>query len=406
MKSSALKVEEPVPAVQPLERIRLYKLVTMFGVGGTERQVANLVRRLDVSRFDLRMGCLKRYGYFLNEIERRRIPISEFRLTSLRNFGTLRQEFRLAGELRRNRTQVLHSYNFYANVFGIPAARAAGVPVVIASVRDLGVYLTPTQQRVQHMVLRFADRVLVNAEAIRDWLVANGLPAEKVGVIHNGIDTDGFAVRGRAPGLRRELGLPAGAPLVVMVSRLNRQKGIEDFIEAAAEVGRRCPEACFLVVGEAYVRGNGGTEPDLEYRRHLAQMAQALGLDERLRFTGARADIAEVLSETAVSVLPSYSEGLSNTLLESMAAGVPVVATDVGGNPEVLRSGGGILVPVRNPGKLADAVASILSDAELAKRLAVEARRSVVQRFSLERMVRSTQDVYEQLVETKTGATS
>lgn len=383
-------------------QIRLLKLVTLFGFGGTERQVMNLAKMLDRSRFELRFGCLKRWGHFLDEIDQHQIPLSEYSIDSLYNAGTVRQQLRLAGDLRRQRTQIVHSYNFYANVFAIPAAKLAGVPVTIASIRDAGIYLTLAQKRVQRFVVGFADCILVNAESIRQWLVEQKCNPEKIRVIRNGIDLSRFTLKKNDTALHQELGLPADAPLVMMLSRLNPQKGVEYFLEAAAVVARHCPAAHFVIVGDGYVRRDGVIQSDTTYQQVLQQSVLRLGLGGRVSFTGFRPDVPEVLSEAAVSVLPSLSEGLSNTLLESMAAGVPVVATKVGGNPEVIQDGiGGYLVPPRDSSALAEAICAILKNRDLARNLGREARQRVVERFSLERMVRETQDLYVQLLERK-----
>jgi glycosyltransferase involved in cell wall biosynthesis len=383
--------------------IRLMKFVCLFGFGGTERQFANLAGRLDRARFEPRFGCMMRWGHFLGEIEAQGIPVSEYRVRSLWKPPALARQLGLAADMRRDRIEIVHSYNFYANVFAVPAARLAGVPVVIASIRDAGVYLTPAQKRVQRFVARFADCVLVNAESIRQWLIGEDYPQEKIRIVRNGIDLSKFAQARSGAGIRRELGLPADAPLVVTLARVNPQKGLEYFIDAAAAVGRRFPDARFLVVGEGLFGHKGGVARDVAYQRELERRAARLGLGERVLFTGFRADVPELLSEASVSVLPSLSEGLSNTLLESMAAGVPAVATTVGGNPELIEDGSsGLLVPPRDAGALARAMVAILGDRDLARTLGEEAKRRVVEHFSLERMVRETEDLYLGLLERKT----
>ncbi|HEY3488443.1 MAG TPA: glycosyltransferase [Gammaproteobacteria bacterium] len=397
------------PAVAPQEitvaesQIRLLKFLVLFGFGGTERQVVNLVRMLDRSRFSTQFGCLKRSGHFLKDIEQQQIPINEYRIRSLYMPGTLRQQLRLAQDMRRDRVQIFHSYNFYANVFAVPAARLAGVPVVIASIRDTGLGITPAKMHLHRLVCRFADCILVNAEAIRQWLIASGYQEEKIEVIRNGLDLARFSRIGDGKALRQEFGLPQNAPLVVVLARLVPSKGIEVFLEAAAEVSRRCPEARFLIVGDLYVsvRGQREAEPEMEYSGRLKQQAERLGLGGRIIFTGYRSDIPELLSQASVSVLPSLSgEGLPNAVMESMAVGVPVVATRVGGIPEIVGENGvaGLLVPPRDPGALTEAICAILENKELAQRLGAEAKRRITQHFSLERMVRATEELYLRLL--------
>lgn len=382
-------------------QIKLLKFVTAFGIGGTEQQIANLTRMLDRSRFDLRMGCLKCWGDFLGGIEKGRIPVSEYAINRLYHIWTFKQQMRLASDIRRYQIQIVHSYNFYANAFAIPAAKLAGAPVTIASIRDAGVYLTPAKRRVQRVLCRWADCILVNAEAIKEWLAGEGYSPNKITVIKNGIDLSRFSCKNGSAGLREEFGLPGHGPLVVMLSRLNPQKGVEYFLEAAAYVRQRCPEACFLLVGDAVVH-QGGVTANVAYRRALEQRAARLGLGRHVIFTGFRTDVPELLSAATVSVLPSFSEGLSNALLESMAAGVPVVATRVGGNPEVIEhEKGGLLVPPRDSRALGEAIQAILENPDLARKVAEEGRRRVAEDFSLERMVRETEDLYVRLLEEK-----
>jgi glycosyltransferase involved in cell wall biosynthesis len=385
--------------------VRLLKFVDAFGVGGTERHVMGLGKGLDPARFELHLACFKRWGHLLPEAEARGYPITEYLIHRLYAPATLGQQLRLAREVRRRSIDIVHAYNFYANVFAVPAARLARVPVVLASIRDTGVYLTPSKKRVQRAVCRLADRVLVNAEAIRSWLVADGYRAEKIVVIRNGIELTRFRRPGNGARIRGELGLPAAAPLVAVFSRLHQLKGLEYFLEAAAEVGRRMPEARFLVVGDRMTVRDGEVVREDSYRQELEGHARRLGLGDRVIFTGFRLDVPELLSEVAVSVLPSLSEGLSNTILESMAAGVPVVATTVGGNPEAIDHRlTGILVPPRDARALAEAIGSLLANRDLARTLGETARRTVAERFSLEKMVLQTERLYEDLLAKTTRA--
>jgi glycosyltransferase involved in cell wall biosynthesis len=195
--------------------------------------------------------------------------------------------------------------------------------------------------------------------------------------------------------LRRELGLPDYTPLVAVVSRLARLKGIEHFIEAAALLAPRYPAVRFLVVGETSPT-NGS------YLTLLRDLAAQRGIGDRVIFTGRRSDVPALLSSVNVSVMPSLSEALSNVLLESMAAGAPVVATRVGGTPEVLVGGvSGLLVPPGDPRALVVSISSLLDNPRLASRLGESARRTVLERFSVEQMVSATEELYMQLLARK-----
>ena len=379
-------------------RIRILEFLTTFDVGGTERQVVDLTRRLDAARFDARFACLRRGGAFLPDVEATGMPLAEYGINSLHNGNTFRQQLKFARHLRRDGIQIVHTYNFYPNVFAILPARLSGVPRVVASIRDTGVYQSPMQKRVQRCLCGLADCVVVNAEAVRRWLIEDGVRPERIVVIRNGVDLTRFAPAPRRPGLRRELNLPPDAPVLAVLSRLTQSKGFEDFLQAAALVAARFPEARFMIVGDRSIVRDGAVVGDVRYRAELQSLADRLGIGDRLVFTGYRMDVPEVLSEVTVSVLPSLSEGLSNAVLESMAAGRPVVATRVGGTPEVVEDGvTGLLVPPRDPESLARAIGLLLENRELAVRFGRAGRERIEAQFTLQRMVDETQRLYERL---------
>jgi len=378
-------------------RVRLLKVVTTLMCGGTEQQFMSLSRSLDSSRFALEFACLRKSGGFVTELEARGIPLREYGIRTFFSVNALAQQARLASYLRRSMTAIVHAYSFYGNVFAIPPARLAGAPVVIASIRDRGVYLSPAQQAVQRQVCRLADCVLVNADAVKSWLVGQGYNPAKVVVIRNGVDLEPFSHPPAVRRVRHELGVPSGTPLIAVASRLHRLKGIEQFLEAAAIVGRRFPDARFVVIGD--------TSPvERSYFYLLTGLAERLGIRDRVVFTGLRRDVPDLLACAAVSVMPSLNEALPNVLLESMAAGAPVVSTRVGGTPEVVEDGvTGLLVPPGNAGALARAIDRVLSDPDLAVRLGQSGREFVRRRFSMDAMVRATERLYHTLLEKRRG---
>jgi L-malate glycosyltransferase len=374
--------------MQTPNRIRLLKMLTSFQIGGTERQVANLALGIHASRFDLHLACLRNRGELLQELEQLRVPRPVFDIGRLYAPETLWQAIRLIRYIRHHLIQIVHTYGFYPNVFAVPAARLAGASIVVASIRDRGDILTPMQRRVQKLACRLADCVLVNAEAIREALIHQGYRPGNIVVIRNGVVASRPAARQNGAALRRELGVPAAAPLIFVFSRLNTMKGLEYFIEAAALVAGKVPEARFLIVGD------GAKRTELEAH------AKRLGLENKVIFTGFRTDVPKLLSEAAISVLPSLSEGLSNSLLESMSAGVPVIAANVGGNPEIIEHDvSGLLVPVRDSAALAAAMGRLLDDPQLAAQFGEAGRERVATVFSMERSLGEVENLYERLVE-------
>jgi glycosyltransferase involved in cell wall biosynthesis len=255
------------------------------------------------------------------------------------------------------------------------------------------------QKRVQRLACRLADCIVVNAEAVRQWLIDEGYQRRKIVVIRNGVDLSRFQKRGDGLRLREELGVPPGAPIAAVVSRLHEKKGLDDFLVAAARIAARHPDARFLIVGDRLRVKDGAVVKDDAYSGGLARLARHLGIADRVVFTGFRLDIPDLLQEVSVAVLPSLSEGLSNFLLESMAAGVPVVTTRVGGSPEVVVDGEtGFLVPASDPETLARAIDTLFSDPDLALRMGQAGRRRMAERFSLEAMTRATERLYRSVL--------
>jgi glycosyltransferase involved in cell wall biosynthesis len=396
---SVRDVPDPPEPHRAARRTSVLTFLTALAEGGTERQVMNLVQHLDQRRFAVRFACFHRSDGYVAAVEALGAPISQYTIRRLYGVRVVREQWRLSREIRTEGVDIVHAYNFYGNVFAVPAARLAGAPVVVASIRGMDDLLTPWQRRAQRLVCRAADCVLTNAEAIQQRLVARGYDPRRITVIPNGIDVARFERR-REAGLqfRHELGLPPEAPLVVLVTRLVPGKGIPDFLEAVRIVAAQVPDARFVVVGGGgLVRdGRGGVR---HYSRDMEALAARLGLQGRVVFTGMRSDVPSVLSAATVSVLPSLSEGLPNAILESMAAGLPVVATRVGGTPEAVQDGvTGLLVPPRDPAALVAALRAVIEDRELAARLGQAAKRRVTEWFSLERMVRRTEQLYDWLL--------
>jgi glycosyltransferase involved in cell wall biosynthesis len=251
----------------------------------------------------------------------------------------------LVRSMRRQGIAVAHAFDFYTNLMLIPAARMAGVPV-IGSHRQLGDLLTKAQFTVQSWAFRLCHRVVCNSRAAADSLRAAGLPEQKLVVIPNGLTEQAFAEC--IPAIPRK----PGVVRVGMIARMNNTvKNHPAFLQAAQKLLRQFPAVEFVLLGDGPLR------PGLE------AMAAELGIKEKVLFAGERHDIPAVLASLDVSVLISSSESLSNVILESMAAGVPVVATKVGGNPELVTDGQtGLLVPPGDESKLVEALAHLVSD--------------------------------------------
>lgn len=368
--------------------VKILKFLTMFAIGGTERQFVYVTKGLDRSRFDVRVGCLSREGDFLKEIESLNVPVSEYPISSLYSPRTLRGQWRFARDLRTEGVRLVHAYGYYPNVFCVPAARLAGC-ATIAAVRDTGIFTDKVRLKnlSQKMVCQMADRVVANSRAVRDWLISLGVDDRRILIIPNGIVVPPLRPAQDDFPIRRELGISPTAPVVAVVSRLNPGKGVEYFLRALVLVSKRFPAARYLIVGCSYF--------DANYKTSLQKLAEDLNLSDRVIFTGERRDIPELLQEVDLSVLPSLSEGFSNSLLEAMAAQLAVVTTDVGGNPEIVIHGKtGLLVPPRDFEALGYAINRMLEYPDIAREFGRAGYERVASNFSLESTVRRTEDLY------------
>ncbi len=367
---------------------RVFYLVESFDLGGSEHQAAEVARRMNSPQYRVTVGCLSQSGPFLESVRQAGIPVVEFHpggaLLGLRGVYQL---VRLAWFLRRGRFDVVHTHDLYSTLMGVPAAWLARVPLIVSSRRDLGSWwwYTPRNKRFLKSIQHLGTMVVANSTAVRDYLVKEeGYGPEFVTIIRNGIDVERF--KAASPSAESFFpNLTNTSKLIGVVANMNVEtKGHVDLIEAASIVCRAHAESRFLLVG-------GGRE-----RPNLERKVDELKLRDRVSFLGRREDVPNLLRCCALSVLPSWAEGLPNVVLESMAAGVPVVATRVGGTEEIIEDGvHGLLVPPHEPPALAEAILHILQDGELAQRLASAGQERVQTCFSFERTLSELRKLYE-----------
>jgi L-malate glycosyltransferase len=360
----------------------IFLMINSLERGGTERQFVELADSLKRGGASVHLGCIQKKGPFLDDLERSGFDAPrQFGLGgSLFGLASMKARWRLMRHLRHLPIAVAHSFDFYVNLTLVPAARLARVPV-IGSQRQLGDLLTRAQARVQFEMFRWCDRVLCNSKAAADLLLRAGLPGSKVVVIGNGLPVVAFA--STAPALEGRPGLLR----VVMIARMNiRAKNHHVLLRAAARLKTRFPDVEVLLVGDG------------PFRAELEKQASVLGVENQVRFLGDRRDIPAILASADVSVVPSASESLSNVMLESMAAGVPVVATAVGGNVELGAEERALLVPLNDDEALASGLAQMLSDEKLRREISGRARRFAQENFSLERIRERYCELYSDVV--------
>lgn len=365
--------------------LRVAYVIGELGKGGAEWQLYALLRGLDRSRFQPRVFALATGGYWADPIRALGVTVEEL---EHRGSADVRRLGRLRRALRRFAPHILHTILWSGNSYGRLAAIGLGIPIVIAAERNV-IRRPAWQIALERLLDRTTTCYLLNSGAIARALVErHKLPARKMRVVRNGLDLAELPpfVLARQ-GARAALGFEPARRLVAQVGRLAEQKDWPTFLAAAAVVIAARPDIDVLAVGEGALR------------QTLEAHAAALGLGSRVRFLGIRHDVPAILAGVDVLALTSLYEGLPNVVLEAMATGAVVVATDVGGTAELVRDGEtGFLVPVRSPERTAQRILSVLDDSSLATRLASAARARVERDFTLQAMVAGTTAVYEEQI--------
>ncbi|HSN53185.1 MAG TPA: glycosyltransferase [Candidatus Sulfomarinibacteraceae bacterium] len=375
--------------------IRVLTAITRLELGGAQRVALHTAAHLDRDGFAA--GLAWGPGDVLDGEARALADVACYEIAHLVRPVAPAADLRALAGLRRAirdfRPDVVHTHSSKAGVLGRLAARLERVPVVVHTVHGFG--FTPLQPPLKRAAFLAAERaaarwtshfVAVSAVNLERGVELGLWPRERASVIRAGVRLDRFRGRGDGAAARTRLGLPAAAPVVLQVGNFKPQKAPLDFVRAAAAIARQVPEAHFVMVGDGPLRDAAEA------------LAAELGIADRLHFPGWWDDVPGLLAATAVSVLSSRHEGLPCAVVESLAAGVPVVATAVDGTPEVVRPGvNGELVPPGDVGALAAAVAGLLTD-EPRRLRAAEVAADGLDEYDIDRMVRALEELYRWLL--------
>ncbi|HEV8487946.1 MAG TPA: glycosyltransferase [Blastocatellia bacterium] len=363
------------------------QLIGSFHQGGSELQAVQLTGLLhERSNYDVRVACLDPTGVLRDEVDRMQIEVATYPLTSFHDRNFVVQLCRFAAQLRKHHIHIVHTHDFYTNVFGIAAARLAGVPVRIASRRQTARRSRP-QRLVERTAYRFSHGIVANCEAARGELIREGVPAGKISTIHNGLDFARVAPRVEGDDALTAFGLPRDRRFVTIVANMRlSMKGHAMFLRAALRVKGSIPDAAFVIAGEG--------EPTDTMR----ELAARFGLANDVFFIGHCDRVAELLALSDVCVLSSTSEGFSNSILEYMAASRPVVSTEVGGAREAIVDGEtGYLVPAGDDQTMAQRIVWLLCHPGRARKMGELGRATVEQKFSSEAQLERTLNLYNRL---------
>jgi L-malate glycosyltransferase len=370
--------------------IQVLHLVQRFYVGGAERQFIERLRA-HPEGFTPVVGCLEISGGNLADF--RALGLGEPHVFPLRGSllraNTLVQVLRIAQLIKRRGVRIVHGTDFVTNFMGLLAARLSGARMVVSRV-DLGHArpgFGPLRRRVEKLVAARADVVCANAGAVARLCIAEeGCSPDRVLVVRNGIDLRRFDALAARP---VDSPLPQGGPLVAAVANLWPVKDHRTLLDAADQVRRRIPDVRFAFVGDGPER-----EP---LRRRIAE----LGLGNAVHLLGTRYDVPAILARASAFCLSSHAEGLSNAIMEAMAAGLPVVATDAGGNAELVRDGvTGFVVPVGDGRAIARRLVELLSNGRLAREMGRSGRVAAERELSLDAKRSAVRELYCRLLDT------
>lgn len=348
--------------------------------GGTQRHLLEVLNLIDRSRFTPLVISAKGTGQLGAAIRAADVELVELRLgPSMMSRDFLRCVREATDVLRSRRVAIIQYFEWRAGLIALLAARRAGGCRIVAARRSVPKE-HGAQRLLAELVVRVADRVIVNAEMLRP----QGATGQRTDVIPSGVDTDRFHATDSLADAKAALDLPIDRPVLGTVGRLEPRKGTATLIEALAKLragGRH--DATVVIVGDGPLRAD------------LGALAERLGVSPHVRLLGDRADVRSVLAALDVFILPSRTEGMSNALLEAMAMARPVVATAVGGTPEVVADGqSGLLVPADDAAAMARSVERLLDEPAFAAEVGAAARQTVEERYGARSMVRRLEAVY------------
>lgn len=374
-------------------------IIDSFEQGGSERQALQLLRQLHTSgQCRVHLACLQNRGSLRTDADQMGIgEINEYPLTSFYDLNFVTQLRRLRRFIREHEIDVVHTHCFYTNVFGMTGAVLAGARARVTSKGETDGFRTPMQKRVERLAFRLAHRVIANCLVVQSQLIKEGVSPARIVQHYNGLELERLQVD---PALRRDearafFGLPQNPARRFITIIANLRNPVKDhpmFLRAAARVHGAVPDAAFIIAGEG------------ELLASLRELATKLGIERDVFFIGRCDNVADLLFASDVGVLSSKAEGFANAVLEYMAAGLPVVATDAGGVREAIVEGeSGFVVPAGDEHMMAERIIEVLNDPKRARRMG-EHGKEIVKKFSSEHHLRNTLELYDELLATPNRA--
>jgi len=367
------------------------QFIGSFHQGGSERQTLQLAKLLKTDKtHNIFLAVLTDAGVLRKEAEAMGFSeIHAFPLNSFYDLNFVKQVRKCVRFLRENNIEVVHTHDFYTNVFGITAARLAKVKVKIASKRETGGIRSRAQDVVEKRIFAVADAIVANSYDVKNYVIAKGTSGEKIEVIYNGLDLERLEPKQKDRAeICEELKLPKDENIkfITLVANLRHTtKNQQMFLRVAQKLAKKMPHVHFVLAGE------GELKPGME------KLAQELEIDEKTHFLGRCTKVPELLSVSFIGALSSRYEGFSNSILEYMAARLPVVATIVAGSSEsILEGETGFLVEPDDDELMENRLIELLENEEKARQFGMKGRTRVEEHFSEEAQLRKVLELYKQ----------
>ncbi|MBT6048549.1 MAG: glycosyltransferase [Candidatus Scalindua sp.] len=369
-------------------KINVVHLVEELTIGGLEKILAAIVLNLDKNKYNVSVWCLREGGFFADKLVKEGIDVRILHISTSRNPLSIYKLYKL---LKRHKFDIIHTHAYSAGTIGRVSAFLAGVPVIISHNHSVYDYYNKFYHLVEWILSLVTDRVICISEVVNRFVnKTQMINAGKLITIHNGIDDVCDVTEKSSSYLKKELGIPINHSVIGTIAHLEEHKGLKYLLEAASLLLASRRDISFLFVGEGALK------------EKLKKLCVDLKIEKTVIFAGERNDMPEILFSIDIFVLPSLREGLPLTILEAMACGRPVIATNVGGIPEAVKDGeNGILVYPKDPEALYRAMNELLGDREKREKMGRIGKRMCDESFRAQTMVEKIEDLYDFFINKK-----
>jgi len=356
-------------------------IVEELRIGGLEKIIYDLATKMNTEKYTVTVWCIARGGEIAEELIRAGIDV---RILGINSYYNPFNIIRMAKFIGKHNPDILHSHTYFSNTIGRIAGRLANVPVIITHVHNTYFNYSIKNLLIERVLSFFTDKIICCSKAVRDFVLKHEkIKIQKTVVIHNGINLRKFHEGFNGVSLRKSFKISDDAPVIITVASLTEKKGHKFLLKAITSIKKRYRNIKVLIVGDG----------PLEHE--LKKIARDYNLRNSVIFAGQRNDIPELLKISDIFVLPSLQEGFPLAVIEAMSTGLPVVATSVGGVPEVIEHGEtGLLIPLGNPEALSDAIMILLKDEKIGKEIGRQGQKVISENFVSDKMVAEIDQLY------------